>query len=75
MNRYSFWGLKVDMTDFYIKVYIYDYFKILTRLLLKITNNVITPFFVAKICCLPARKTGWEKYIIWLHFVILSQVA
>jgi hypothetical protein len=46
------------MTDFYIKVYIYDYFKILTRLLLKITNNVITPFFVATICCLPARKTG-----------------
>ena len=66
MNRYSFWGLKVDMTDFYIKVYIYDYFKILTRLLLKIKNKINTSFFVTTNCCLPVRETGWGYYLAFL---------
>jgi len=51
-------GFKVDRTGFYIKVWMCDSFKILTRLLLKISNKIITPFFATTNCCLPVRETG-----------------
>ena len=46
------------MTDFYIKVAICSSFKILIRLLLKINNNIINPFFVTAYFCLSGRETG-----------------